>query len=311
MSKSTTAPAAEKAAPHTFHAAFQKTASARAALAPAELMPINLDVQVALTTVLGTLPRLATLRDAIVAALPDFDIGQFDKLGTYAEALAYAQTAYLAASEPAEALPALVARAAEIRDQLLSDATALAKRGLLDAKRLAELKGGPGYLNTTSDVGVLVRMFRERWKDVVSKSAVQPAELDEAEQMFERVTLAYAERTQQSTTAAAATDDRLRAYTLLVNAYDQARRAASYLRWVEGDVEKIVPSLWAGRGGRGSSASAGPAPGTGGGAGAADAVGGAKPAGADANGNDPAHAGTNGTAPVAPGHPGGSPFANS
>ena len=310
MSKSTTAPAAKKVAPHTFHAAFQKTASARAALAPAELLPINLDVQVALTTVLGTLPRLATLRDAIVAALPEFDIGQFDKLGAYAEALAYAQTAYLAASEPAEALPTLVARAAEVRDQLLSDATALAKRGLLDAKRLAELKGGPGYLNTTSDVGVLVRMFRERWSDVVSKSAVQPAELDEAEQMFERITLAYAERTQQSNTAAAATDDRLRAYTLLVNAYDQARRAASYLRWVEGDAEKIVPSLWAGRGGRGSSASAAPAPGTGGGA-AGDAVGAAKPANADAIGNEPGNAGTNGTTPVAPGHPGGSPFANS
>jgi hypothetical protein len=35
---------------------------------------------------------------------------------------------------------------------------------------------------------------------------------------------------------------------LLANAYDQARRAITYLRWNKGDADLIAPSLYAGRG---------------------------------------------------------------
>ena len=287
-----------------FEAAYTKTAKARAALEPAELWTINLDVQLAVTTVLSALPRMRTLREAIEGQLPDFDLSRFDKLETYAESLAYAQTSYLAASEPAEALPALVARAAELRDQLVTDATALARRGLLDSRALNELKGGNGFLNVGSDLGVLVRMLRERWSDIKGKSAIQTEELDEAEQLFERITLAYAERSQQPVRAAAAADDRTRAYSLLVDAYDQARRAISYVRWEENDVDKFAPSLWSGRGGRGS-AKAAPADHGGGAGGGVD---GAKPRPVDgaAPGEAPAIPAT----PVSPGMPGGSPFAN-
>lgn len=247
MSKSehSKTPAAKSAA-HDFHVAFDKTAAARAALSVEDLVAINLDVQVALTTVMGTLPRIAAFRDEMVQ-LPAFDITNVDKLTTYAEALAHAQAAYLAASSPVEPLPALVARATEIRELLLSDASALAKRGMLDGKRLAELKGGPGYLNICSDVGVLVRMLRERWSEIASKTALQPSELDEAEELFQRVTRAYAGRAQQSPIAVAAADDRHRAYTLLMKAYDESRRAVTFLRWHEGDFDKIAPSLFAGR----------------------------------------------------------------
>jgi hypothetical protein len=249
MPKKKASKAPEKPGLH-FHTAFEKTAKARAALAETDLAPINLDVQVALTSVLGTIPRVLEFRSAIAQSLPKFALEQIDNLKTYAEALAFAQTAYLAASSPIEELPALQARAMEIRDLLLTDVTALAKRGLLDGKPLDELKRGPGYLNTSSDLGVLVRMLRERWSTISSKTAVQAAELDEAEQLFEQITSAYGERTQNPASVAAASDDRHRAYTLLLNAYDEARRAITFLRWKENDVEKIAPSLWTGRGHR-------------------------------------------------------------
>ena len=38
-------------------------------------------------------------------------------------------------------------------------------------------------------------------------------------------------------------EDRARAFTLLVRAYDDCRQAASYLRWREGDVDDFAPSL--------------------------------------------------------------------
>jgi hypothetical protein len=47
---------------------------------------------------------------------------------------------------------------------------------------------------------------------------------------------------------------RARAFTVFSRAYDQVRRAAMFLRWNEGDPDAIVPSLYAGRGGRGKAA---------------------------------------------------------
>jgi hypothetical protein len=64
--------------------------------------------------------------------------------------------------------------------------------------------------------------------------------------------MAYAERGRQSTQVADAADQRQRAYTLLLKTYDQVRRVVTFLRWESEDAEKFAPSLWAGRGGRGS-----------------------------------------------------------
>ncbi len=44
-----------------------------------------------------------------------------------------------------------------------------------------------------------------------------------------------------------ANERRKRAFSLFVNAYDQCRRAAAYLRWNEGDADELLPSLYAGR----------------------------------------------------------------
>ncbi|WP_437980893.1 hypothetical protein [Sorangium sp. So ce117] len=47
-----------------------------------------------------------------------------------------------------------------------------------------------------------------------------------------------------------AADRRARAFSLLVHAYDQTRRAVAYLRWDEEDADTIAPSLYKGRTGR-------------------------------------------------------------
>ena len=47
---------------------------------------------------------------------------------------------------------------------------------------------------------------------------------------------------------AASSENRQKAFTLFVKAYDHARRAVSFLRWNEDDVDTIAPSLYAGRG---------------------------------------------------------------
>ena len=192
-----------------------------------------------------------------------------------------------------------------LRNQLLSDAAALVKRGLLDGSRLRQIKGGTGYLNTAMDLGVLAHVLGEAWSAIASKSAVQASELDEAERLYQQLMNAYALRNQRSSSVAAATDDRQRAYTLLVRAYDQARRAMTYLRWAENDADTLVPSLWRDRGGRGKKARAVKAP--------THATGstGATPATVDPSASLPSLPEAPPQVPAVPvGFPGSSPFAN-
>jgi hypothetical protein len=215
-----------------------------------DLVPINVDVPTAITTVLGAMPEINALRPRIEKELPAFDLGRFDKMEDYTLAIGHAQAMYLAASAPSEQLPELAEQAMKTRDQLLSDATALSNRGFVDGKKLGELKGGNGYRNIAFDVFALVAMLREKWSVVQSKTALSAAELDSAEQLADRVITAVGQREQAPAVIGAAADNRVRAFTLFVTAYDQIRRAVSFLRWREGDADTIAPSLYAGRGSR-------------------------------------------------------------
>ncbi|MCL2776656.1 MAG: hypothetical protein FWD73_01540 [Polyangiaceae bacterium] len=232
-----------------FRAAYDATAGDRAVLSPDELPTQNLDIKHAVNTALGVVPKLAALRRSIAQHLPTFDLVAFDKIEGLARALAYTHSVYLAVSLPPEHLSELYERAIKIRELLLSDVAALAKRGLVDGARLCDLKGTVGYLNVASDVGVLARMLRESWVDIEHKTAATTSELDAAEKLCEALTSAVDARNQQRSKISIVADDRRRAFTALAKAYDSARRAATYLRWLEGDVDTIIPSLSADRGG--------------------------------------------------------------
>ena len=213
---------------------------------------------------------------------------------------------YVSASRPEDELQVLHARGVKLRDLLLGDAHALANRKLLDKKPLEQLKKAPGYLNMTEDLGALVTMIRGRWDVIKANSGIKPAELDEAEKLYEQITTAYAARQEIQQKVVASQEDRQRAYTVLLNGYDDARRAISYLRWKAGDVETIAPSLWAGRGTRSGSSSAATPPAT-------TPAGGSGPgpvAVSPAHG-DPAAIPPAGPQPAAaPTVPGGNPFTN-
>jgi hypothetical protein len=242
------------------------------------------------------------LRDQFVKLFTPAELAELDAIPTYADALSFAHTAVLAASQPLPPLHNLFARATELRDLLMSDATALANRGIIDAKVIADLKGGTGYLAVAYDLGAIVHLLRERWSDVSKRSAISELDVKEAENLYEQVTRAFAERERQSDAVTAATADRARAYTLFVNAYDQLRRAAMFVRWQQGDADKFVPSLYAGRGGRGNVVKAPVQTTT-----ATEAVAKAGAAGAGAAPAAPAPAVE---APSEPGMPGGSPFSS-
>jgi hypothetical protein len=213
------------------------------------LEPINLDVPTTVTTVLGAWPEILALR-AQVAALPSFNIERLDKLRDYALALAHTHGIYRGLAAPPDGVVKLAEQLASIRDMLFADAMALAKRGVFDEARVAKLRSGPGYKNLAFDVVGLVQILRERWTDIANRTGVQQAELDQAAQLAQRLVTLVGLKEQAPAAANGVALLRQQAFSLLLNAYDEVRRAISFLRWHEQDAESIAPSLWSGRGNR-------------------------------------------------------------
>ncbi len=217
------------------------------ALSLDELFAINLDIPSAVANTLGSLPEIRALRPDIVEQLPKFDLTAFDKLEDYTTALNYANAQYLTANQPADDLDAVTMEGTTLRETLLMDATALSRRGFVDGNRLKELNGSNGYKNLATDLLMIASVLRDSWPELQGRTGMQLAELDRAEKLGQRLMRVVGLRAQGAATIAKATDQRLRAFTLFARTYDDARRAATFLRWSAGDVDHVAPSLYAGR----------------------------------------------------------------
>lgn len=216
------------------------------ALADADLRKINVELADAAIMVLGRIPSLRALRSEI-ASLPGMDMARFDRIETYTLAAAQAHAQYLAASALPGPTAAIAEQLTQIREVLVSDVRALATRKLLDGTRLGELEGPSGYRNIAVDVLLLCAMLRDNWSTIQGKTGVTPEEIANAQHLANQLARALAEKQNASAAETKASNDRQRAFTLFFTAYDQARRAVSFLRWDRGDADEIAPSLLAGR----------------------------------------------------------------
>jgi hypothetical protein len=235
--------------PHAlnFRDAYDKTLQAALALDTGALLPVNIDLPSAVNTAVAAVPQILALRDSVQKELPNFDVSNFDRLEQFALAAGHAHAQFLSASAPPEALADLNARGMELRDTLYTDARALAGRGLINGDRLGDFKANVGYKNLTYDLLGLANLLRASWDKIASKSAIELSELDEAEALAGQLTSALAAREQGPVLAADVAVQRQRNFTLFAQAYDQVRRAISYLRWTEDDLERVAPSLYGGR----------------------------------------------------------------
>jgi hypothetical protein len=229
------------------HDALEQIRPEIAALDESKLHPIKLETLLATGTVRGSLPKIMQYRAQLIQEVPKFDISKLDKLGLYALALVHTQTAYTVAYRPPEALAALGDEVTQLREQLLSDATALVNRGLLNGGPLDVLKGPSGYRNAASDLMALALLLRTNWSAISSKSCVSEVELDRADKISIELLDAVGTREQNPVRLATVALERQKAYTLFMDAYDQVRRAIHFLRWNEDDADTIAPSLYAGR----------------------------------------------------------------
>jgi len=241
-------PAGTAAETLLYRQAYERVLPVAEAIRDEELLPVNVDVPSAVATAVGVLPKVMAYR-ADAAQLPKYDVKCFDELQLHTFAVGHAHTKFLVASAPPEVLAALNERGVALRDTMYTDATALAHRGLISGERIAGFKANVGYKNIAFDLLGLSELLRENWVAINGKTAIQMSELDEAERLGQQLMDAVGNKEQAPARIARAQAQRQRNFTLFSRSYDQVRRAISFLRWDNDDLDQICPSLYAGRGG--------------------------------------------------------------
>jgi hypothetical protein len=213
-----------------------------AAVDASQLAPMNTDVPIAASTVLGHMERINEYRDEIVA-MKGFEARNIDGLSDYAKA---AWLLYVGNQPPSSSKEEanLAAEVARLRAKFLVWATALAADGVFDAAAVARIRDGSGYRDAAGDLVALVLMFRERAEEVKNKTGITAEDLARGAQLGAAAFAMLSRR--DNPVAPPQADGALRArraWTLLDRAYGQVRRALDYLRYEKGDADLIAPNL--------------------------------------------------------------------
>jgi transcriptional regulator with XRE-family HTH domain len=219
------------------------------------LRPVNIDIPYSVSVVLGLMPSLTELRAEIVKQLPHFPIEMLDRLDKYALATWYSHLLAQPPASPENPLKPLLEEGTKLRATMLSDAEALARRELVSAVTVAEIRSGSGNYDTANDLVALSALFNLDWDSIKNRTAATEAEVQRAGELGTAILVALGLAEQGTVNRPIAAERRKRAFTLFMRAYDQVQRAVTYLRWNEGDADDLAPSLYKGRGGRGSGSS--------------------------------------------------------
>jgi len=227
-----------------FRQSLEDIRAEMAALTVQELRPINVDPAEAAGVVQGSLNRIMGYREQLQKNVQGFDITKLDKLETYTIALLQSHALHKGISSSPAVVTGLAEEAKSLWETFYSDATALAKHGYFSGDNLEQLKGPFGY----RDIGVallsITNILRRSWPSVSAKTPLTEADLDRAEALSAQLLQALGIREFNPATLAKETLERQQVFTLFVNAYDQVRRAITFLRWNEGDADVIAPSLY-------------------------------------------------------------------
>lgn len=233
----------------SFNAALEARRAHLEAIPADQLLPsLRLEPGTILQAALGAEPRLAAFREALVAKFGEEAAELIDALAPSAKAAVEADARVDGLAQGNE-LPALYEVLLAKHAVLLADAEPLLARGHISAAALAEARNTNGYQATVMSITRLVSVFRQNWSKVAKLTATTEADLDEAGKLAAEFMSQVATR-DQAALRGPATELRTRAISDAFRVYDELRRMMTYLRWREGDVDQILPSLYAGRGGR-------------------------------------------------------------
>jgi len=233
-------------APEDGHESLLRIAPELHALTSSEILPINLDIPRACAIAIGALPGIRSLRPLVVRDLPNHPLAVMDALEDYAMATYYAHLMAAPRSRSNERLQRVYQEVRKLRREMLDQAELLADRGHFDPNKVAQIRGGVGYQDVADDVISLSLLFRLNWPVVCDKTIIEQIDCERADVLGRELLTIRGTRLQpvaQGMTMDQALDRRSRCYTLFIRAYDCCRQAASFLRWKEGDADRVTPPL--------------------------------------------------------------------
>ena len=230
-----------------FEEAFNQLLPRFRELAPSEVVGVNCGIPVVVPIALAVESRPLELNQRILHELPGVERALADELRVHALALSHAHTLYRMAAHASDSLEALAAEGMKLRAVLFADASALVKRGLVDAGKLHGFRGSVGYRKLAFGLLILAQVFRDCPVSVWSRGPRRLDEIERAERIAAAILKALGARKMGPAAIEVASDLRNRAFTLFVRVYGEVRRVVTFLRWHEGDANEIAPSLCAKR----------------------------------------------------------------
>lgn len=228
----------------TAYEAYARCLPEMMALDKKSVQRVNLDVSAVVAKAFGVLPKIRSLRPEFERIYREFDWRLVDRLEEYARALLHAHTKFRTTCMPRNDPAGLVDEGKALRAVLLSCIEACAKRGFVHPSRFRRLKKTNGFLSLATDLGILVAVFSSETALMERQRLVEPADLVRAEELSRQLLEIAGRRRRRRQNVQKASDVRARAFTLLMRNYERVRLAVQYMRFDQGDADKIAPTLF-------------------------------------------------------------------
>ncbi len=224
--------------------AYERTLPEMLAIPEREVMTVNLNLTEVIATGLGVVPQVQAYREALVRSCADCRFDWVDGLEDSILALNYARAEYLTVTRPQRCPAAVWAEARLVRRVLMHDCRALAARGVLNKAMLRGVQKGRGFLELGTDLTVLAHALRAYAR---SEGGEVPAQVERAMVLAKAILTAGGRPNPKAETVVRARDLQNRAFTICMWRYNETRASVAYMRRDQGDVDRIVPSLYSAR----------------------------------------------------------------
>lgn len=224
--------------------AFARCLPEMLALDAKQVQRLNLDVPAVVVKALGVLPRIRSLRPEFERVYREFDWGLLDRLEDYAYALLRADAKFRITSMPRNDPAGLVDEGKALRAVLLACLEACAKRSFVNPARWRHLQKTNGFMSLANDLGILSAVFASEPGLMERQGLVTPVDIARGEYITRQLLEIAGRRRHRRRNVQQASDMRARAFTLLMRNYERVRLAVQYLRFEQGDADKIAPTLF-------------------------------------------------------------------
>lgn len=238
------------ATPHAskdkLEAAFLARKAEIDAIADDDTRATGVDVMQSASMMLGALPGIRRYREALAKLNPMLG----EDVDLIEESIMACEFTYIelqTLSEPPEPVTEMVELGRKKLERLLVGASGLVDAGLFPDDYLSAVRGGRAYQDLAVDLLYLARLYIQRASTIASKTHIVEADWTEAQEIGQGLLNALQRREEQASQREAAVKTRNKAKVVTVTRWDRLRRGMTYERWDHGDVDEIVPSLYAAR----------------------------------------------------------------